>query len=128
MGSQKDELSLSAARRVAVRLAAFEISVIAYAPFVSAEDAAAIGVKLVDLDNLLRRADFASLHAPLNDKTRGMISAKKIALMKPTAYFTNTAHADPADEAALAANDLPIEWVQSYSPAGAYALEMTLRR
>jgi D-3-phosphoglycerate dehydrogenase len=94
VGSQKDELSLSAARR-----AAFE-SVIAYAPFVSAEDAAAIGAELVELDDLLRRADFVLLHAPLNDETRGMISAGKNALMKPTAYFINTARADLVDGAA----------------------------
>jgi D-3-phosphoglycerate dehydrogenase len=89
------------ARLVAARLAAFEMSVIAYDPFVCTEDAAAIGVELVELDDLLRRADFVSLHAPLNDGTRGMISAEKIALMKPTAYFINTARADLVDEAAL---------------------------
>ncbi len=59
------------------------------------------GAKRVDLDTLLREADFVSLHVPLTDKTRNMIKAEKLALMKPTAYLINNARGPVVDEAAL---------------------------
>lgn len=59
------------------------------------------GAKRVDLDTLLREADFVSLHVPLTDKTRNMINAEKLALMKPTAYLINNARGPVVDEATL---------------------------
>ena len=56
----------------------------------------------VDLDTLLQQSDVVSVHLPLNDETRGIISAEKIALMKKNAIFVNVARGAVADEAALA--------------------------
>jgi phosphoglycerate dehydrogenase-like enzyme len=55
----------------------------------------------VDLDTLLRESDFISIHAPLNDKTRRMIGARELSLMKPTAVLVNTARGGVIDTAAL---------------------------
>jgi glyoxylate reductase len=55
----------------------------------------------VALDDLLARADFVSLHAPLSDATRGMIGERELALMKPTAVLVNTARGELVDGAAL---------------------------
>ncbi len=56
-----------------------------------------------DLDTLLGLADIISVHCPLTTETEGMIDARRLALMKPTAYFINTSRAEIADEAALIA-------------------------
>ena len=63
--------------------------------------AAAIGVKLVDMDTLFRESDFLTVNCPLNAHTRGLVSARLIALMKPSAYLINTARGPIVDEAAL---------------------------
>jgi len=55
----------------------------------------------VDLDSLLKQADFVSLHVPLNDSTRHLIDAAKLSLMKPTAYLVNTSRGAVIDEQAL---------------------------
>lgn len=74
---------------------------IAYDPYVDPEEARALGVELVDLDTLLRTADFVCVMCPLNDETRGMIGARELALMKPTAYLINTARGPIVQERAL---------------------------
>ena len=51
---------------------------IAFDPFIKAEDAAKLGVKLVTLDELMRTADFVSIHCPLTDQTRGIIGKREI--------------------------------------------------
>ena len=61
----------------------------------------AMGARKVDLETLLKRSDFVSLHVPLTPETNHMIDAKAIALMKPTAYLINTARGPVIDEAAL---------------------------
>ena len=80
------------ARRAIELLQGFRMNPpIAFDPFVSEADAAALGVQLVSLDQLMSEADFVSVHCPLSDSTLDLIGAKEIALMKPTAFLINTA-------------------------------------
>ena len=85
-------------REVAARLVAFKAHVLAYDPYVCE---APPGVELCGLDDLLRRSDFVSLHAPVTDETRNLVSRERLALMKPTAFLVNTARAALTDEDAL---------------------------
>ena len=70
-------------------------------PYVTQQSVAPLGVKLVDLDSLLREADFLCVNCPLNEQTRHMIGAHQFSLMKPTAFFVNTARGPIVDEKAL---------------------------
>jgi D-3-phosphoglycerate dehydrogenase len=79
----------------------FRMTVLAYDPYLSAEDIRARGAAKVELDELLRCADFVSINCPLTDETRKMISAREFALMQPTAYFITTARGFIHDEVAL---------------------------
>ncbi|HXW42453.1 MAG TPA: hydroxyacid dehydrogenase [Xanthobacteraceae bacterium] len=89
-------------RRVAELAGAlFRMPVIAYDPYVPAAEMRARGAAKVELDELLRRADFVSINCPLTEETRKMIGAREYALMKPTAYFITTARGFIHDEAAL---------------------------
>src|SRR5437016_4242381 len=74
---------------------------LAFDPFINAEMAATLGVRLVALEELLRQADFVSIHCPLTEKTRGLIGARELALMKPDAFLLNTARGGIVDEDAL---------------------------
>jgi phosphoglycerate dehydrogenase-like enzyme len=74
---------------------------LAFDPFASEEMAAKSGARLVGLDELLKQADFVSIHCPLTEKTRGLIGARELALMKPDAYLLNTARGGIVDEDAL---------------------------
>ncbi|MBI3521893.1 MAG: phosphoglycerate dehydrogenase [Chloroflexi bacterium] len=87
---------------VARRAAAFEMHVIAHDPYATEAGARALGARLVELDELLRDADVISLHTPLTEKTRGMINATTLALMKPTAILVNCSRGEVVDPAALA--------------------------
>jgi D-3-phosphoglycerate dehydrogenase len=82
---------------------AFDCTVLAYDPYLTAEQIAARGATKVELDELVRRSDYVSLHCPLNNETRGMIGAAQFAAMKPSAYFVTTARGGVHDEAALIA-------------------------
>jgi D-isomer specific 2-hydroxyacid dehydrogenase, NAD binding domain/MmgE/PrpD N-terminal domain/MmgE/PrpD C-terminal domain len=77
------------------------MKVIAYDPYVDAEETGRRGARKVELDELLRIADFVSINCPLTDETRRMIGAREYALMKPTAYFITTARGFIHDEEAL---------------------------
>ncbi len=70
-------------------------------PYITAEQIAAAGAHLANLDTVMRESDFVSLHCPLNDETRGLISDRELGLMKPTAFLINTARGGIVDEAAL---------------------------
>ncbi|MBN2390100.1 MAG: hydroxyacid dehydrogenase [Anaerolineae bacterium] len=78
-------------RMVAERLKTYDLHVIAYDPYVTAEAGAALGVEMVGLDEIFRRADIVSLHTPLLPGTAGMITGAHLAAMKPGATFINTA-------------------------------------
>ena len=89
-------------RRVAQLCGAlFDSTVIAYDPYLSAEEVAARGAAKVELDELLRRADFVTVHCPRSSETFGMFGAAQFAAMKPSAYFVNTARGGIHDELAL---------------------------
>lgn len=85
-------------REVAARLAGFRSKIIAYDPFVKTPPP---GVTMVDLDTLMRESDVVSLHAPVLPETMNLVSREKLALMKPTALFINTARTALTDEDAL---------------------------
>ena len=86
---------------VAKRAQGLEMEVIAYDPAVAPERAEQFNVELVALDELLRRADFISVHAPLIDATRNLLNAERLALVKPSARLVNAARGGIVDEAAL---------------------------
>lgn len=86
---------------VARRAIGLGMRVIAHDPFINAEHARNQGVELLPFDDVLRTADFISLHTPLTPQTRGMIGLQQLALMKPTARIINVARGGLIDEAAL---------------------------
>jgi D-3-phosphoglycerate dehydrogenase len=88
---------------VADRAIGLRMKVIAYDPFLSPERAMELGVEKVELDELFRRADFITLHTPLNDKTRNIIDAKALAKMRKGVRIINCARGGLVDEAALRA-------------------------
>ena len=88
-------------RKVAARLKPFEMNLIAYDPYIDPKIPKELGIELVNLDELLIRSDFVSLHASVTPESRGMLGAREFNLMKPTAYFINTARAALIDETAL---------------------------
>ena len=88
---------------VANRAIGLKMKVIGYDPFLAPERAAELGVEKVDLPELLRRADFVTLHAPLTDKTKGIIDGKAIAAMKQGVRIINCARGGLVDEDALRA-------------------------
>lgn len=78
-------------RLVAERLRSFDVEVLAYDPFVAEEDAQALGVTLVSLEDLFRRCDVVTLHTPWLKETEGMVMGRHFAMMRPNATFINTA-------------------------------------
>ena len=89
------------------------LEVLVYDPYVDAAAMEELGVQVVDLETVLRKADYISLHSPLTEETRHLINAGTLALMKPTAYLVNAARGGLVDEDALLAA------VQSGQIAGA---------
>lgn len=88
-------------RRVARLLAPFDLMVIASDPFATAESAAALGVRLVELDDLLEQSDIVSLHAPLLPETRHLLDARRLSLMRDGTTLINTARGAIVDTEAL---------------------------
>jgi len=88
---------------VADRAIGLRMKVVAYDPFLSAERAVEIGVEKVELDQLLRRADFITLHTPLTEKTRNIIDATALAKTRKGVRIVNCARGGLVDERALAA-------------------------
>ncbi|WP_038322749.1 2-hydroxyacid dehydrogenase [Caproiciproducens sp. R1] len=85
-------------RRVAKRLAGFNMKIVAYDPFVQQ---APDGVKMLPLEKLMQVSDFVTVHARLTEETEHLVSAEMLDLMKPTAYLINTARSGLVDENAL---------------------------
>jgi len=79
----------------------FGMEVVAYDPHISMEAARSLRVTLLELDELLRRSDFITLHAPLTPATRGLIGEREIARMKPGVRIINTARGALIDSADL---------------------------
>jgi D-3-phosphoglycerate dehydrogenase len=79
-----------------------QMTVLAYDPYLTAEQIKERGAEKVELDDLLRRSDFVSTNCPLTDETRNLVGAREYALMKPTAFYINAARGFIHDEAALA--------------------------
>jgi phosphoglycerate dehydrogenase-like enzyme len=90
--------------RVARVGTAFEMDVIAWSQNLTAERAAAVGATLAgSRDELLARADIVTIHLVLSDRTRGLVGARELGLMRPTAYLVNTSRGPIVDEGALIA-------------------------
>jgi D-3-phosphoglycerate dehydrogenase len=86
---------------VADRALGMKMKVVAYDPYLSDDRALDIGVEKVELEELLRRADFITLHTPLTDKTRNIINAESLKLTKKSLRLVNCARGGLVDEAAL---------------------------
>src|SRR2546423_7002440 len=82
-------------------LAPLDMVHVACDPYAKAEDAAKLRVRLTDKETVFREADFVCVNTPLTPETRGFIGAREFSLMKPTAYFINTARGPIVEERAL---------------------------
>ncbi len=91
----------SIGQAVARRVAALGMAVIAHDPYADRRQAQTMGVRLVEMDELLGEADAVLLTCPLNEQTRGLIDAEALALMKPSALLVNTSRGGIIDEEAL---------------------------
>jgi D-3-phosphoglycerate dehydrogenase len=88
---------------VADRALGLKMKVVAYDPFLTPERATQIGVEKVELDELLARADVITLHTPLTEQTRNILSAENLAKTKPGVILVNCARGGLVDEAAVRA-------------------------
>ncbi len=86
---------------VAARALGLKMKVVAYDPFLSAERAIELGVEKADLDTMLSKADFITLHTPLTPETRGILSREALAKTKKGVRIINCARGGLIDEAAL---------------------------
>ncbi len=86
---------------VASRALGLKMKVVAFDPFLTPERAVEMGVEKVELDSLLGRADFITLHTPLTDQTRNILSRENLAKTKPGVRIINCARGGLIDEAAL---------------------------
>jgi D-3-phosphoglycerate dehydrogenase len=79
----------------------FVQKILVFDPYLSAEKAAESGAEKVDLQELLQRSDYVTIHCPLTEETRHLISMAQLKLMKPTAYLINMARGPIVDQATL---------------------------
>ncbi len=87
---------------VAKRAQAFEMKVIAYDPILTRLKAEALGVELVEVDEIIARSDFITIHVPMTDQTKNMFAAEQFKRMKPSARIVNCARGGIVNEADLA--------------------------
>lgn len=90
-------------KALARRAAGFDMTIVAHDIAPDHEFAKSLNVEMLSLEQVLRRADFVSLHVPLTDQTRRFINAETLALMRPSAFLVNAARGGVVDEEALAA-------------------------
>ncbi len=90
-------------QRTAAIAKAFGMKVIAWSQNLTPEKCGEVGVGYVVKDDLFRQSDFVSIHVVLSQRSRGLVGAKEIGLMKPTAYLINTSRGPIIDEAAMLA-------------------------
>ena len=88
-------------KEVAKRALSFGMEVLTYDPFISEEVADMLGIKLASLDDILKKADFVTVHTPLTEETKNLISDKEFSMMKPKAVVINCARGGIIDEEAL---------------------------
>ena len=88
-------------RMVARRLSGFDLKLIGYDPFVPDETVCSLGVEKRGIHDVFRESDFITLHMPLTEDTRNMVSTELLNLMKPTAYLINASRGAVLDEKAL---------------------------
>jgi phosphoglycerate dehydrogenase-like enzyme len=88
-------------RTIAGYANAFGLQVIAWSPNLAPEVAAEAGARAVGKDELFRESDVVSLHVRLSDRSRGLVGARELGLMKPSALLINTSRGPLVDEAAL---------------------------
>jgi D-3-phosphoglycerate dehydrogenase len=86
---------------VAHRMKAFGMNVIAYDPYLSADKVSTLGVRQVELDELLRNSDFITIHLPKTKETLNLIGEDALSKVKPTVHIVNAARGGVLDEAAL---------------------------
>jgi len=98
---------------VARRAVSFEMRVLAYDPYLSADKAKELGIELADMKAILAHADYITVHTPLTDETRHMISEKEFAMMKKGVRIMNCARGGIIDEGAL------VKAIESGKVAGA---------
>jgi phosphoglycerate dehydrogenase-like enzyme len=79
----------------------FDMKFIAHDPFADRKVAAELGIELVSLEDVFRKSDIVSVSCPLSPETHHLVNAERLALMKPTAYFINTARGPIVDQKAL---------------------------
>lgn len=79
----------------------FDMKFIAHDPFADPRVATELGIELVALEELFRRSDILCVNCPLTPETHHIVNAERLALMRPTAYFINTARGPIVDQAAL---------------------------
>ncbi len=79
----------------------FDMKFIAHDPYADKTVAAELGIELVSIEELFRRADILTVNCPLTKDTHHIVNAERLALMKPTAYFINTARGPIVDQKAL---------------------------
>jgi D-3-phosphoglycerate dehydrogenase len=98
-------LSLLGLGKLGTRMAeigrAFKMDVVAWSQNLTAQRCEDAGAEYVGRDDLFRRADFLSIHVQLSERTRGLVSATEIALMKPSAFLINTSRGPIIDEVGL---------------------------
>jgi phosphoglycerate dehydrogenase-like enzyme len=82
---------------------ALEMNVVAWSQNLTSDAAAALGVTRVDMDELFARSDIVTLHLVLSERTRGIVGARELSLMRPHSYLINTARGELIDEAELIA-------------------------
>ncbi len=104
-GMNAKTLGIAGLGRLGIPVARFgkamEMDVIAWSENLTQERCDEAGVRLVDFETLLKDSDVLSIHLLLSERTRGLIGAEQLALMKPTAYLVNTSRGPIVDEKAL---------------------------